>query len=672
MIKILFTTVVYLLFSIVITAQSVGINNNTPDASAILDVKSNTKGILVPRTSTASRIAIINPAKGLMLYDTTTNSFWFYNSTLWTQITVGNNGWNLTGNTGINPTTQFIGTIDAQPLRFRVNNNWAGEINPNSYNLFLGMGAGQSNTTGQANTAIGEHALSANTDGTFNVASGYYSLAVNSTGYSNTATGAYSLSSNTIGLKNTGFGRNALYANTTGSSNTAVGADALLTNTTGFNNTASGYQSLYSNTTAIANVATGSYAMYSNTTGDQNIAMGEVALYSNTTGSHNTALGQGALHGNNSGSDNTATGLKSLYLNSTGYSNTANGYEAMYSNTTGHENTAFGYEALYFNNTGTANTATGFAALGLNTNGANNTANGYLAMFSNTAGAYNTAMGDHALYGNGGGLANTAVGMYALSSNSYGSNNSAFGYNAANSNTSGNSNTSIGQFSLSATTTGTGNTGLGAYALANNITGSNNIAIGGFTGVAVGSGNLSNTIGIGNDGGFLNQAPNQVVIGNASMVFIGGKVNWGVVSDERIKNNIKEDVKGLDFILRLRPVTYHISNEAINRVTNTVDTTYFAGKYDGEKITYTGFLAQEVEKAAIASGYNFSGYSKPQNAQQLYTIRYAEFVVPLVKAMQEQQAVIDPMKNEIHLLKDQVQSLITRVQQLNAIVEKQK
>lgn len=33
----------------------------------------------------------------------------------------------------------------------------------------------------------------------------------------------------------------------------------------------------------------------------------------------------------------------------------------------------------------------------------------------------------------------------------------------------------------------------------------------------------------------------------------------------------------------------------------------------GEKVTYTGFLAQEVEQAALSSGYDFSGYTKPQN-----------------------------------------------------------
>ena len=37
--------------------------------------------------------------------------------------------WNLTGNAGTNPSTNFIGTTDAQPLKFRVGNTASGEIN---------------------------------------------------------------------------------------------------------------------------------------------------------------------------------------------------------------------------------------------------------------------------------------------------------------------------------------------------------------------------------------------------------------------------------------------------------------------------------------------------------------------------------------------------------------
>ncbi|MEO1808257.1 MAG: hypothetical protein AAFU33_25815 [Bacteroidota bacterium] len=68
--------------------QSVGINTGgiNPDASAILDVASTSKGMLIPRMSSAQRQGITSPATGLMVYDTGTDSFWFFDGGNWTEI----------------------------------------------------------------------------------------------------------------------------------------------------------------------------------------------------------------------------------------------------------------------------------------------------------------------------------------------------------------------------------------------------------------------------------------------------------------------------------------------------------------------------------------------------------------------------------------------------------
>nr|MBP6681304.1 hypothetical protein [Saprospiraceae bacterium] len=62
-----------------IYTQGVGINtdNSAPDASAILDVKSTDKGILVPRVTSVQRTGIASPAVGLLVFDTDTESFWY-------------------------------------------------------------------------------------------------------------------------------------------------------------------------------------------------------------------------------------------------------------------------------------------------------------------------------------------------------------------------------------------------------------------------------------------------------------------------------------------------------------------------------------------------------------------------------------------------------------------
>jgi hypothetical protein len=65
-----------------IIAQS-GINTNTPDTSAILDVYSTNKGFLPPRLTTAERDVIAAPAAGLTIYNTTVNCLQWWNGTYW-------------------------------------------------------------------------------------------------------------------------------------------------------------------------------------------------------------------------------------------------------------------------------------------------------------------------------------------------------------------------------------------------------------------------------------------------------------------------------------------------------------------------------------------------------------------------------------------------------------
>jgi hypothetical protein len=102
-------------------AQNVGINATgaAPDASAMFDVVSTTRGLLIPRMTSVQRTAIATPATGLYVYDTTTNSFWFYNGTVWTEM-ASNTNWRLAGNTLTG--TEFLGSINAQPVLFYSNN----------------------------------------------------------------------------------------------------------------------------------------------------------------------------------------------------------------------------------------------------------------------------------------------------------------------------------------------------------------------------------------------------------------------------------------------------------------------------------------------------------------------------------------------------------------------
>jgi len=62
----------------------VGIGTNTPNASAVLEIKDSTKGILIPRMTMTHRNAIQNPAEGLMVYQTdSTKGFWYWDGNNW-------------------------------------------------------------------------------------------------------------------------------------------------------------------------------------------------------------------------------------------------------------------------------------------------------------------------------------------------------------------------------------------------------------------------------------------------------------------------------------------------------------------------------------------------------------------------------------------------------------
>lgn len=71
------------------TSAQVGINTTNPDPSAILDVSSEVGGFLAPRMTTLQREAIVNPAQGLLVYDTTEEAFLYYQDD-WQTIGINN------------------------------------------------------------------------------------------------------------------------------------------------------------------------------------------------------------------------------------------------------------------------------------------------------------------------------------------------------------------------------------------------------------------------------------------------------------------------------------------------------------------------------------------------------------------------------------------------------
>ena len=78
--KVQIAIITTLLFTITTINAQFGIGTNSPEVSSILDLSSSTKGMLVPRMSLEKRNLISNPAEGLLIYNTTSKGFNYYQS----------------------------------------------------------------------------------------------------------------------------------------------------------------------------------------------------------------------------------------------------------------------------------------------------------------------------------------------------------------------------------------------------------------------------------------------------------------------------------------------------------------------------------------------------------------------------------------------------------------
>ena len=159
-----FALVLMLVCNTALSAQNVAINDNNANAdpSAMLDVQSTTKGMLVPRMTSAQRTAISNAAVGLLVFDTNTESFWFRDGSGWTELVSKQDGASFIQDTDKDTKVQTEKNPDEDIIRFDVAGaeKWVMRENrlepQNTGNsVFIGKGAGNS---GAGNVLIGHQA----------------------------------------------------------------------------------------------------------------------------------------------------------------------------------------------------------------------------------------------------------------------------------------------------------------------------------------------------------------------------------------------------------------------------------------------------------------------------------------------------------------------------------
>jgi len=204
--------------------------------------------------------------------------------------------WNITGNSGTNPATDFVGTRDNQPLVFKINGSEKMRLSPNgrlvfydvhsqtwAYNLYIGGGNEiPSGNPGDVNFA--------------NVAVGLGSMSSNTTGSSNTALGYNTMTNSTTGSGNLAIGINAMQFSVNANNNVAVGLNNLSGMVSGEFNTAVGFMALRSwGSTAsvplIGNTAVGKTALLRLLDGNYNTVLGQNSFMNTKKGNYNIAIG---------------------------------------------------------------------------------------------------------------------------------------------------------------------------------------------------------------------------------------------------------------------------------------------------------------------------------------------------------------------------------------------
>lgn len=248
------------------------------------------------------------------------------------------------------------------------------------------------------------------------------------------------------------------------------------------------------------------------------------------------------------------------------------------------ENTAIGFEAGKNLTTGTRNMLLGSNAGSYMTTGGSTVAIGATALFNSTSASEVVAIGRAAMEQGLSGDRNTAIGNAALYKNDGGNDNTAIGYRAGWANNANNN------------TTGSNNSFIGNEALGASAT-----------------------------------ASNVITLGNSSIATIRAQVTTITsLSDIRDKTNITPLNYGIDFIKKLNPVSFDWDMR------------------DGGKIGISeiGFIAQELQQAQIDSQINIPNLVSDINPDKLEA-SYGVLIPIMVKALKEQQALIDELKQRI-------------------------
>ncbi len=503
-----------------LTIQSggnMGIGTTTP--SQRLDVAGNIRfsGALMPNNiaGTAGQVLSSNGA-GVAPTWASPNSF----------------GWGLTGNAGINPAINYLGTSDGQPLVMRTSGTERMRILSGG-NVGIGTATPASTFSVVGRGQFGDNSLTipdANDDLYLEKNSFYTQIHLTNTDLANPDISGF-ISQNRTGAAN-GMGNTTPGFNIWTSSNHPIqfGTNSLNRMTiSSAGNIGIGNVAPTERLDVTGNVRFSGALMPNNIAGTAGQVLssngaGLTPTWTNPSSFGWSLLGNGGtVDGTNyiGTSDNVpftirTNNIRSARLEPSLNGNSFFGFEAGLNVPNTSTSTAMGYQALRAATVGSQNTAIGYRAMNVTNNAIQNVAVGMNALLVNTTGSQNTAVGYGVMSANTDGLRNVAMGMSALNANTSGDDNVAIGYQSLLSNSLGNFNVGIGSQALQ-NTTASNNVAIGVGAGAFNTSGSDNTFLGNGANATVN--NLTNATAIGTNASV--SQSNTLVLGNNASVGIG-------------------------------------------------------------------------------------------------------------------------------------------------------
>lgn len=542
-----------------------GSNQSTRDVNAVLEAESTSKGVLLPRLTTAQQNAMSAPTNGMLIYNTDSACFVLRRAGVWRSLCAPNGGeaWSTLGNTGMNANTNFLGTTDYKDLVFRTNNTEKARLTGDGY-----WGLGSTNPVARMHI-INPSGWDSGNDFVFDdYSSGTTGPAI----YLRRARG--SLAAPLSVVSGDTLGRLAFDPYLSGAFSYSGGTHISALYKGNGTNYKTNFMISTSNTERMVIDENGNMGLGLSTPQYKL----DIDAKTASAGNPLRLLGLNAGATSDSIISSNAGVLKRLSINQV----IANAW-----NITGNSNTLD--DGTYF--IGTTNNI----PLSIKVNGQK-------AGRLDATGVVNL--------GYQSGNVNTAANITAL------------GYQSGLVNSTGLGNTFIGYQSGIANTTGAYNHFSGYQAGLNNQTGTGNTLIGYQADVSTTA--LTNAMAIGN--GATVNASNKIRLGNATVSLVETYGSFTTISDKRLKTNINDNFIGLNFIKAVRPVQYELKSQ--------------------KGVVYDGFIAQEIDSILQKQGIkSFSGVVKPSNTEgSYYTVSYSTFVVPLVNAVKELDALSEQLK----------------------------